>query len=160
MDALAGGAAGRSTHDLAKMALSWFVAASSCNFCLGHCAGGTTAVFVSPLEVLKTRLQTQARGSAKYLGGIHIYGMLPSFAVCSCTSTRALFIIQSVIHLNMTMQQNKVCTCCVLHQALLLVHIRAVVLQVASSRLLLRKDQEACTEAWDHSLLLYFPTGR
>lgn len=117
-------------------------------------------MFVSPLEVLKTRLQTQARGSTKYLGGIHIYGTLPFFPVCSCTSTKALFITQSIIHLNMTMQQNKHCTCCVLHPALLLVRIKAVALQVASSRLLLRKDQEACTEAWDHNLLLYFPTGR
>lgn len=156
MDALAGGAAGRPTYDLARMA----VAASSCNFCLGQPPGGTTAVFVSPLEVLKTRLQTQARGSTKYLGGIHIYGMLPSCDVCSCTSTKALFIIPSVIYLNMTMQQNTDCTCCILHQAPMLIHIRAVTFQVASSRLLLRKDQEVCTEVWDHSLLLYFPTGR
>lgn len=67
----------------------------SCNFCPGQPAGGTTAVFVSPLEVLKTRLQTQARGSAKYLGGVHIYGMLPSVAFCSYASTKALFITQS-----------------------------------------------------------------
>lgn len=52
-------------------------------------AGGTTAVFVSPLEVLKTRLQTQVKGQGtKYLGGIHIYGtslatqLLPTSAHC------------------------------------------------------------------------------
>ena len=40
-------------------------------------AGGTVAVFVSPLEVLKTRLQTQkvVKGVVpKYKGGIHVYG--------------------------------------------------------------------------------------
>ena len=88
-------------------------------------------MFVSPLEVLKTRLQTQARGSSKYLGGIHIYSMLLPFAVCSCTGTKVLFTVQSAIHLNVTMQQNQ---CCVLHQPLLLVHNRSVALQVASSR--------------------------
>ena len=71
--------------------LDLFCCCSSCKFCLGQHAGGTTAVFVSPLEVLKTRLQTQARGSAKYLGGIHIYGMLPCFGIGSCTSTKTMF---------------------------------------------------------------------
>lgn len=45
----------------------------------GGAAGGTTAVLISPLEVLKTRLQTQkiVKGVApKYAGGIHIYGGL------------------------------------------------------------------------------------
>ena len=45
------------------------------DYCELYPAGGTTAVFVSPLEVLKTRLQTQVKGQGtKYLGGIHIYG--------------------------------------------------------------------------------------
>lgn len=75
MDALAGGAAGRITRGMAEM-LCTFRYKQPANNCPGYVVGGTTAVFVSPLEVLKTRLQTQARGSTKYLGGLHIYGQL------------------------------------------------------------------------------------
>lgn len=48
-------------------------------------AGGSTAVFVSPLEVLKTRLQTQVKGQGtKYLGGIHIYGTARTASALVC----------------------------------------------------------------------------
>lgn len=54
--------------------------------------GGTTAVLISPLEVLKTRLQTQkiVKGVApKYAGGIHIYGVLHS-KVSNCCADSSL----------------------------------------------------------------------
>lgn len=73
VDALAGGAAGRFILLPSPQLASWSVHHLRC-FELDP-AGGTTAVFVSPLEVLKTRLQTQVKGQGtKYLGGIHIYG--------------------------------------------------------------------------------------
>lgn len=69
---------------------------SMCNVQLSHAncfelalAGGLTAVFVSPLEVLKTRLQTQVKGQGtKYLGGVHIYGTVYSF--CSFLYTHLM----------------------------------------------------------------------
>ena len=45
-------------------------------------------MFVSPLEVLKTRLQTQElKGPDRYQGGFHIYGEgLPTPAINLCES--------------------------------------------------------------------------
>ena len=75
VDALAGGAAGMSRAIQLHLPSMCNVQLSNANCFDLALAGGLTAVFVSPLEVLKTRLQTQVKGQGtKYLGGVHIYG--------------------------------------------------------------------------------------
>ena len=123
------------------------------------CTGGTVAVFVSPLEVLKTRLQTQARGQgAKYVGGIHIYG---THAACCfvCCSRSSLHAKQP-----QSPQTATAWSAHILHKPVWLlcsnIMTHANLVQAVSSRLWQRRAFEGFTEAWDLSLWHCFPIGR